>query len=164
MSDNAPPLLQYNSVAEVFKRYVDEFVSCSPINAVCGCRIHCYEHHFIHVLKMTGPNGEYLVFPNERQTIIATTDGFGQYKHDAIRARRLLYTLECLRNPDEVFRPEILRTADRAYIKDFGKSALPYPFTVVLARRDGELLTLCTGQPVRRTDIKKWRRGDKLWP
>lgn len=117
------------------------------------------------MIKLAGHNNERLWFPNEKDKILATVDGFGDYTYDAIRARRLLFTLECLRNPDEVVRPTILRTANRAYIKDFGRAAAPYPFTVVLVRlEDDGRLTLCTGQPVRRTDIKKWRNGQKLWP
>jgi hypothetical protein len=165
MPSAPPPLLKYISLAEVYEYYVNEYVLRSPIDACCGCRIHCSEHHFIHVVKLTGPNGEALWFPNEKEKILTTVDGFGNYSHDAIRARRLLFTLECMRYPDEVFRPTILRTADRAYIKDFGDAALPYPFTVVLVRleKDGRL-TLCTGQPVRRSDIRRWRNGEKLWP
>jgi phage-Barnase-EndoU-ColicinE5/D-RelE like nuclease2 len=105
-----------------------------------------------------------LWFPDEKPIILATKDGFGKYKHDAIRARRLLYALECLRNPDEVYRPVRLQTADRAYIKEFDSTSLPYPFTVVLVRKEKSCLTLCTGQPVKRTDIKRWRVGDLLWP
>ncbi len=159
-----PPLVQYASLAEIYSRYVNEYVSHSPIEAACGCRSHCYEHHFIHMIKLNFPGKEKLWFPDEKPVILATTKGFGEYTHDALRARRLLYSLECLRNPDEVVRPVTLRTADRAYIKEFGNAAAPYPFTVVLVRKEDVGLTLCTGQPVRRTDIKKWRKGKLLWP
>jgi hypothetical protein len=163
MAAAAPPLLEYASIAEVYSRYLDEYVSSSPIEAESGCRIHCYEHHFIHMVKLHEAGKERLWFPDEKAIILATNIGFGSYTHDSLRARRLLFGLECLRHPDQVFRPVRLRTADRAYIKEFAGS-LPYPYTVVLVRKEGSRLALCTAQPVKRTDIKHWRAGDQLWP
>jgi len=46
------PLVEYGSLADLYQLYVDAFLSGGPIEAACGCVIHCYEHHFVHVVKL----------------------------------------------------------------------------------------------------------------
>ena len=91
-----------------------------------------------------------------------TTVGFGLYEHEQRRAVRLLMALETLRSPDFVARTPNLVTADRAFIKEFTCSQ--YPYMVVLVRKEKSILTLCTGQPTRRRNIKQWMAGEILFP
>src|ERR1035437_5592652 len=118
--------LQYESLAQLYDRYVREFVMHSPIVSVCGSEIHCYEHHFVHMVKLLGPEQSRLYFPDEKPKILETTAGFGNYIHEERRAARLLASLDCLRSPDKVVRTEKLVTADRAFIKQFDCSQYPY--------------------------------------
>ena len=154
--------LAYASLAELYEAYMREFVRASPISARCGCQIHCYEHHFVHMVKLFGPGQVRLEFPSERQKIVETAEGFGTYEHEPRRAVRLPEALETLRFPDFVSRPPNLATADRAFVKEFACSQ--YPFMVVLVRKEAGIITLCTGQPIRRRNIKHWRAGTILYP
>ena len=157
------PYLAYKSLAELFGHYVREFVNRSPIIASCGCRINCYKHHFVHMVKLNDSQKSQFSFPDEEAEILACLDGFGKYTHETRRAVRLLASLECLQNPDQVTRPKTLVTADRAFLKIFDCSE--YPGIVVLVRKEENgLLTLCTGQPIRRGQVKKWEAGEILFP
>src|SRR5271168_2581591 len=102
--------LVYASLAELHETYMREFVLASPISASCGCKIHCYEHHFVHMVKLFGPEQVRLEFPSERQKIVETPEGFGTYEHEPRRAARLLAALETLKFPDFVSRPPSLGT------------------------------------------------------
>jgi len=160
-----PPIvyLAYESLAELYQHYIREYVERSPIIAACGCRIHCYEHHFVHMVKLNDAKNPKFNFRDVKESIVGCTEGFGSYTHEARRAVRLLASLEALRNPDMVTRPPMLATADRAFIKRF--ESVEYPGMVVLARKEAEgTLTLCTGQPIRRAQIKKWEAGVILYP
>jgi hypothetical protein len=155
--------LSYGSLAELYGHYIRNYVEGSPILAECGCRIHCYEHHFVHMIKLHGPQKTRLYFPDEKESILACTEGFGKYTHETRRAVRLLASLECLRHPDLVTRPPILVTADRAFIKRFDSA--DYPAIAVLVRKEDDgVLTLCTGQPLRKGQIKKWEADEVLFP
>lgn len=102
-------------------------------------------------------------FRDVKESIVGCTEGFGSYTHQARRAVRLLASLETLRTPDMVTRPPTLATADRAFIKRFECGV--YPGMVVLVRKETDgTLTLCTGQPIRRAQIKKWETGVILYP
>jgi hypothetical protein len=155
--------LGYKCLAELYGHYLREYVDNSPIISSCGCRIHCYKHHFVHMVKLNGPEKSQLSFPDEEEKILACVDGFGMYTHESRRAVRLLASLECLRQPDSVTRPLNLVTADKAFVKRF--DCAEYPGIVVLVRREETgLLTLCTGQPIRKNQIKKWETGELLFP
>ena len=155
--------LEFSSLGELYRRYLTEFVQASPVVSICGCRIHCYEHHFVHVVKLVGPDRGRLFFPDVGQDILETHAGLGQFRLEERRAKRLLMALECLRSPEKVVRSLTLDTADRAFIKEFDCSQ--YPYMVVLVRREESgLLTLCTIQPIRRRQINRWLDGDILFP
>lgn len=155
-------LLAYGSLAELYQHYIRELVEASPIASICGCRIHCYEHHFVHMVKLFGPEHTRLEFPEERHRILEETVGFGTYEHEERRSVRLLMAIETMRFPDFVVRTPNLATADRAFIKEFACSQ--YPYMVVLVRREKSILTLCTAQPTRRRNMKQWMAGEILFP
>jgi hypothetical protein len=115
------------------------------------------------MVKLNDPENAKLYFPSERSSILSCTEDFGRYTYEVRRAVRLLASLECLRSPDMVTRPPSLATADRAFIKEF--DSVEYPFIVVLVRKEESgILTLCTSQPVRKGQIKKWKAGEILFP
>src|SRR5277367_4049809 len=128
--------IDYRSLAELFEIYLRTFVQQSPIVSACGCQIHCYEHHLVHIVKLYGPHQARVDFRREKDAILQTTDGFGEYQHEARRGTRMLAFLETLRNPDHVIRSGKLKTADRAFIKMYDCSQ--YPCMVVLAVKDGD--------------------------
>lgn len=114
------------------------------------------------MVKLSGLNAGRLFFPDEKATILATVNGFGNYTHEERRGVRLLASLETLRNPDTVMRPPNLRTGDRAFIKEFADSQ--YPYIIVIVHRDADTITLATGQPTRRRNLKEWLTGVQLFP
>lgn len=155
-------LLAYSSLAELYEHYVREYVRASPIIAACGCQIHCYEHHFVHMVKLVDPGQPDFFFADVKQQILDTNVGFGAYQHDELRARWLLVALETLKKPDMVVRTAGLATSDRAFIKQVGGP--PYPYVVALIGKDDELLTLRTAFPIRKGRLKKWTAGALLFP
>lgn len=161
MPEAITPLV-YASLAELYQHYVRVYVQASPIIAACGCRIHCYEHHFVHMVKLSVSGQDRLFFPEEKPKILAMAEGFGNYEHEERRARRLLTSLEVLRNPDMVVRTPHLKTGDRAFIKEFADSQ--YPYIVVVVHKDEGRLVLTTAQPTRRRNLKEWLKGEKLFP
>jgi hypothetical protein len=153
--------LHYQSVAELYGNFVREFVLPSPIVSACGCRIHCYEHHFVHMVKLFGPSQAKLDFPTEKPTIMTTIDGFGDYTHEERRGLFLMAALECLRNPDLVVRPKHLKTADRAFLMEIDTPT--YPYMVVLVRNESGHITLCTGHPLRKRHVQEWLEAEVLY-
>src|ERR1700690_1465172 len=87
-----PPItyLAYKSLAELYQHYMREYVEQSPIIAACGCRIHCYEHHFVHMVKLVDPQNPNFNFRDVKESIVGCTEGFGRYTHETRRALRLL--------------------------------------------------------------------------
>jgi hypothetical protein len=156
------PMLAYSSLAELYQHYVREYVQASPIIAACGCRIHCYEHHFVHMVKLVDPGQPDFLFPDVKQRILDTVVGFGAFQHDELRARWLLVALRTLQSPDVVVRPAGLATSDRAFIKRIGRP--PYPCVVALAGSEDGILTLRTAFPIRKGRLKKWTNGAILFP
>lgn len=156
------PLIQYASLAELFQFYCENFVVKSPIVSWCGCRIHCAEHHFVHVVKLFGPEKQPIIFNDERPKIVAQVDGFGTYEHEQRRAQRLLRFLKAIKQPEIVVRPDHLKTADRAFIRHVDCSQ--YPFMAVLAHKEesGDL-SLCTAEPLRGRNLRRWLTGLVLW-
>jgi phage-Barnase-EndoU-ColicinE5/D-RelE like nuclease2 len=154
--------LAYDSLAELYAHYIREYVHASPIIAACGCEIHCYEHHFVHMIKLCDPAEAEFFFPNSKARILETVVGFGEFEHDQLRARWLLAALETLRKPDKVVRTADLETSDRAFIKQFTHSH--YPYVVALVGKDEGKLTLRTAFPIRKGRLKRWMEGDVLFP
>jgi len=153
--------LDYHCLADLYEHFIRLFVNRSPILSASGCRIHCYEHHFVHMVKLFGPSRARLFFADEKEKILNTRTGFGDYEYEDRRARRLPAFFECLENPDCVVRSKKLRTADRAFIKEFECSQ--YPFAVVLVVKENAEMKLATGQPIRRAQIKTWLDGEILF-
>lgn len=184
-----PPQVVHDSLSALYGYFLDLFVKASPISSKCGCVVHCYEHHFVHMVKLAeavrdreaigDEEGELVAihaeageemrdpqriyFPHHQEKIVATTTGFGDYIHDGARARSLATALICLQEPDLVVRSAKLRNADRAFIKRFDDTG-PYPYTVVLVGTDGNQKRLYTGFSVNKRQIKKYEEGEQLFP
>jgi hypothetical protein len=156
------PLIQYASLAELFQFYCDTFVAQSPILSDCGCRIHCMEHHFVHVIALFGPNKQKLIFADERAAIIAQVNGFGTYMHEERRATRLLRFLKAVKHPEVVVRASHLKTADRVFIRHVDCSQYPFMAALVRKEKSGNL-TLCTFDPLRGRNLPRWMTGEVLW-
>ena len=78
-----------------------------------------------------------------------------------MRAKDLPSALAVFTKPDCVYRPERLKSADRAFIKEF--DSLPYRYTVGLLGKHGSLRIPFTAFPCKKKDVKRWMCGVKLY-
>ncbi len=97
----------------------------------------------------------------ERDAILSTAKGFGEYSIDQRRAETLPWILDTITNPHEIWEYEHKKTADEVYIKEYLRSGSPYK--VVLVTREEDYLVPVTSMTVRRTGVKEHRRGGLLW-
>ena len=138
----------------------------SQIVAPCGHKITVFDHHFFHLAAISIPGNERLFMRDEKKRILETTDGFGDFLvgQNGSRARHLPAVYETLSAPDEVWEDNPKAKARWVYLKEY--DSLPYPFSVVLVteRPEESLIVPKTGFPCRKTDIKKWRAGKKIYP
>jgi hypothetical protein len=111
---------------------------------------------------------EELTMPQERATILETTDGFAHYelRERGSRARHLPSARLTLEAPDEVWsdNPKV-SSAKWVYIKEFDSK--PYAFSVALVgvwEANSSIPVPFSSFPVQRKHIKKWRRGTKIYP
>ena len=98
----------------------------------------------------------------ERDSILATQKGFGEYALDASRAEKLSWIPDLIQNPHDIYEYDERKTADEVFIKEYQKSGSP--FKVLLLAREEDYLKPVTSMTVRRTAIKEHRRGRRLWP
>jgi len=162
-----PPELVFRSLCELYLHFQSLFLAGKStgreFQSACGCRIMIFDHHFFHIVKLTRPGVARLFMSEEKTKILAQIVGFGDYAYDDNRARHLASAMDTLTNPDCVYRPEKLRTADRVFIREYDSS--PYPYTAVfVGNRDGGFKVPVTAFPLKRPDLKKWTRGLKLFP
>jgi hypothetical protein len=112
---------------------------------------------------MSGSNGEMLFMRDEKEKILACTEGFGPYTyaHNDHRAKYLASAFDTMLDPDYVYECEKLKTARYSFVKEY--KSKPYPFTVFLVGIDGKVLVPTTSFPCKRNDVKKWRCGSVVY-
>ena len=118
--------------------------------------------HFFHLVKLRKGYQTGFLMSEERDRLLATNQGFGDYEIDLRRAQTLSWIPDLIRNPHEIYEYDEKRTADEVFIKEYAKSGSP--FKVLLVVREGERLRPVTSLAVRRPGIKEHRRGALLWP
>ncbi len=138
----------------------------AQIVSPCGHKITVFDHHFFHLAGISIPGNKRLFMRDEKKRILETTDGFGDFVvgQNGSRARHLPSVYETLSAPDEVWEDNPKAKARWVYLKEY--DSLPYPFSVVLVteRPEESLIVPKTGFLCRKTDIKKWRAGRKIYP
>jgi hypothetical protein len=163
-----PAQVEYASISELFARFVDLFLgSGGAIVSPCGHRILVFDHHFFHLAAITVAGQIRLFMKDEKQTIIATTEGFGKYEvaNGGSRAKHLSSARETLCTPDEVWENNPQVTAKWVYVKEWDSK--PYPFSIVLVTdrpEEGGIIVPVSSFPCKRNDAKKWRGGTLIYP
>jgi hypothetical protein len=93
-------------------------------------------------------------------------DGFSNYSigHGGSRAKNLRSAYETLTSPDEVWEDNPRTQSRWVYVKEY--AAVPYPFSVALVteREQEAIIVPMTSFPCKKTDVKKWRNGKKIYP
>lgn len=169
MPATRPDLIDFSSVAELYRHYERLFLHGNDKSHTfplgCDHVAKVFDHNFFHMVKLKDPEklaDEKLLMSVEKEIILATTDGFGKYTYDRQRAIYLASARDCFLNPNEVWKDQDLETADWIYIKEY--DTRPYRFTVLLTAGPKKGVAPVTSFPVRAGQIKKWRRGTKVWP
>lgn len=156
-----PATLSFASLADLLKRYEDLFVGRN-LRDPRGIQVAFEPYHFFHLVKLRkGYQTEFLMSV-EREAILATTKGFGEYSIDRRRAETLPWILDVIKEPHQIYEYRVKRTADEVLIKEYLKSGSP--FKVLLMIREEDYLKPVTSLSVRRPAIKEHRDGTLLWP
>ncbi len=167
MKPKRPDLLEFSSLSELYGHFEQIFLDGNPSSnelvSACGHTVKVFDHHFFHMVKLEHPDKPRpLLMANEKETIIATTPGFGTYTYDNQRAIYLASAALCLAHPYEVWEDPSLNTAKWIYIKQFDAS--PYAYTILLVgERDGGVVPV-TSFPGKERDARNWRRGVQIYP
>ncbi len=157
----APPaILKFYSLADLLQQYEDLFVG-KNIRCPRGLQVVFERHHFFHLVWLRKGHQTKFLMSEERDAILSTAKGFGEYSIDQRRAETLPWILDTITNPHEIWEYEHKKTADEVYIKEYLRSGSPYK--VVLVTREEDYLVPVTSMTVRRTGVKEHRRGGLLW-
>ncbi len=163
-----PALLEFSSLAELYQHYERLFLGGNEkshtFTTACGHTTRIFDHNFFHMVKLKDPArpGQTLLMAIEKENILATTEGFGKYTHEKQRAIYLASALECFLQPDEVWEDPTLNSATWIYIREYDTD--PYVFTVLLVGGPADGVAPVTSFPCLWRQIKKWRRGKRIWP
>ena len=162
-----PALLEFASVRELYLHFERIFLNGGlslQVISTCGHTVTVFDHNFFHLVKLDDPTKpKPLLMSEEKAVILATRDGFGPYVHDKQRAIYLGSAMACLASPDEVWEDSALKSAKWVYIKHFNTS--PYSCTILLvSERAREGRVPSTSFPGKNRDVKKWRRGVRIYP
>jgi hypothetical protein len=165
-----PPRVEYASIREVYVQFDEIFLAGnkSLIVSPCGHKIYCFEHHFFHMTGVIVAGMKELSMPDERETILKTTDGFAHYelREGGSRVRHLKSAREVLQNPDEIWteNPRV-RSAKWVYIKEYDSK--PHAFSVALVgewQANSTIIVPFSSFPCEKRNIKKWRQSRRIYP
>ena len=118
--------------------------------------------HFFHLVKLRKGYQTAFLTSEERDRLLSTKEGFGDYEFDFRRAEALSWIPDLIRSPHQIYEYYEKRTADEVYIKEYAKPGSP--FKVLLVVREEDYVRPVTSMMVRRPGIKEHRRGKLLWP
>ena len=163
-----PRLIQFTSISELYAHFERIFLeeterTSRQVKSSCGHSITIFDHHFFHLVKLDDDaKAKPLLMANEKAVIMATNQGFGNYKYDMQRAIYLESAMSCLLDPDEVWENPELKTAKWVYIKHF--ETKPYTCTILLVAERAEGPVPNTSFPGKPRDARKWGQGKKIYP
>jgi hypothetical protein len=158
----APPtVLRFESLSDLFRQYLDLLVATKH-QCPRGMQVVFEPYHFFHLVKLKKRFQTAFKISEEREAILSTDRGFGDYEIDRGRAEKLSWIPSLITNPHEIFEYDPKKTADEVFIREYEKSGSP--FKVLLLMREEDYLVPVTSMTVKRPGIKEHRRGKKLWP
>jgi hypothetical protein len=159
---------KFASIAELYQLFEGLFLDANGlIESKCGHQISIFDHHLFHMCGITRDSTR-LFMPEEKEALLALTDGFGEYQlvHGGSRARDLPSAHATLLEPDEVWceNPRA-SSAEWIYIKEF--DSRPYPFSIALLKRrtkgNGIIVPL-SSFCCKKNRIRAWRETTRLYP
>ncbi|MFQ5777431.1 MAG: PBECR2 nuclease fold domain-containing protein [Terriglobia bacterium] len=156
-----PPVLTFFSLADLLEQY-ERLLVGRNLRSPRGIQVVFEPYHFFHLVKLRKGHQTEFLMSQEREAILATRNGFGEFEIDQRRAETLPWILDLIQQPHEIYEYTSKRTADEVFIKEYLKSGSP--FKVLLVVREEDYLKPVTSLTVRRPAIKEHRRGKLLWP
>ncbi len=156
-----PEAFRFESLCDLYEQYVALLVSHEH-RCPRGIEVIFEPYHFFHLVKLRKGYQTEFKMSVEREAILATKNGFGEYEIDVKRAEKLSWIPDLISKPHEIYEYEQRKTADEVFIKEYRKSGSP--FKVLLLVREEDYLRPVTSMTVKRPGIKEHRRGRKLWP
>jgi hypothetical protein len=159
-----PASCHFDSISQLYGEFARIFLSTAKIESATGQFISVFDHHFFHMAGIEVDGQSRLLMRDEKTVILSTTEGFGKFRvlYGGSRAKGLASAYETLARPDEVWEgnPKCVN-ARWVYIKRF--DSLPYPYTIALVTSREKLLVPVSSFACKNRDIKKWRRGVRLY-
>ena len=159
-----PAQLELISISDLFAQFERIFLDGNAaIHSRCGHVILFFDHHFFHMTDV----GSGLFMYDEKETIRSTTSGFGKYvpAQNGSRAKHLVSARMTIQEPDEVWEGNPKSRGRWVYVKEFEDSYYPFSVAIITDRPDqGGIIVPKTSFPCKRGDIKKWRKGVKIYP
>jgi len=157
-----PEELVFESLAEVYDQFHALLIG-KDFRSPRGAPIIIVPHHFFHLVKLQKGIQTEFDLAVEEDLIRATIRGLGDYKIDVSRAQRLSWVPDVLRNPMEILEPNVKKTADEEFLREYNKAGSA--FRAALLRRESGGLRLITCMPRRKRAVEKLRLESKrLWP
>jgi hypothetical protein len=155
-----PAVLSFESLRDLFQQYLDLLVSAKH-TCPRGIQVIFEPYHFFHLVKLKKGYQTAFKMSEEKDAILATNKGFGDYEIDLGRAEKLSWLPELIANPHEIYEYAQKKTADEVFIREYQRSGSP--FKVLLLVREEDYLVPVTSMTVKRPGIKEHRKGLKLW-
>lgn len=155
-----PSLLTFSSMADLLEQYENLLVR-RVLRDPRGIQVVFEPVHFFHLVKLRKGFQTKFLMSEERDRLLATNVGFGEYEIDLRRAQSLSWIPDLVEKPHEIYEYFEKRTADEVFVKEYEKSGSP--FKVLLVVREEDYLRPVTSMTVRRPGIKEHRRGRLLW-
>jgi hypothetical protein len=156
-----PVVLRFESLRDLFRQYLELLVSARH-RCPRGNQVVFEPYHFFHLVKLKKGFQTAFKISEERDAILATAKGFGEYEIDLARAEKLSWIPELIASPHEIYEYARKKTADEVFIREYERSGSP--FKVLLLVREEDYLVPVTSMTVNRPGIKEHRKGVKLWP
>ena len=164
-----PESCEFASIAQLYEQFESIFLqNGGKILSAGGHEVCFFDHHFFHMAAVYASDSSRLFMHHEKEEIRSTVEGFGKYRldHSGSRARNLLSAHATILCPDEIWGDcPVTTTGKWVYVKEF--ASRPYPFTIALLvdrPAEGNIIVPVSSFPCKSSDIKKWRRGTKLYP
>ena len=159
-----PAGVEYPCMRDLYLAFEEIFLAKVPIKNACGHEILVFDHHFFHLAAVTVPAIDRLYMRDEKERILALTEGFGHYEVGRSRAKHMRSVHMTLSDPDEVWEDNPKARAKWTYVKEFASDK--YQFSVALVAERPEqsyIIVPVSGFPCTRGDVKKWRKGNLLY-
>lgn len=161
-----PEPCEYTCLAQLYQEFSRIFLQTGKVDSTCSHTIMIFDHHFFHMAAIEIESPERLFMAKEKSKILSIREGFGYYKllYGGARARNLPSAYAVIANPDEVWEGNPRCTSAKwVYIKQFAST--PYPFSVALIApgHKKNIMVPVSSFPCRRSDIKRWRHGKRIY-